>query len=448
MSLGELAVCEDFLDGQREYAIDLLSNLKSISQSHGTKSCSRPRKGRACPLCELCSSDGLMGATKTTLAAYDNVEKHLKTVRGALGKRVSADGTSASHVRSQAYSRAVAPGRETLFKNSLAKSVFVTIVTTGDTLRLQHAAWQARLQNELATSSLIGDVDKSTLEDILFPIDSGLRVVDPGTSPKVPAVDSGAVPETSSSGSSMFVIFGRCLSADCPCELNKNYTKLRGSSGLQVASEVPESLMNFNKTHTSVNPNIGQRTGRASDASDTKTQTDVQTRAHNPNNPEARSSSRLTPDTASYTQDASPTSSMERHVSIVNPRIFRLRAQVRQSDEARRMLMAWCHACLANLWLDLRQGYGTAPGPEAPLTNASTIKGTHGHPFALEGSHKTVGVGMLPCATGQSGEANDSCDDETTARGPRFDEQKDFEERWLTARQKRCRDLKRRQRGP
>lgn len=86
MSPGELATCEDFLDGNREFAIDLLSSVESICQWHTTDDCPETCAGRTCTLCELCSADGLMGATQKALASYDDAEKHIKAVRASLGK--------------------------------------------------------------------------------------------------------------------------------------------------------------------------------------------------------------------------------------------------------------------------------------------------------------------------------------------------------------------------
>lgn len=95
MSLGELITCEDFLDGHREYAVDLLSNIEKIQQWHGTDRCPETREGWTCTLCELCGADGLMGATKKALASYEDAENHLKAVRASLGKRAPSRGTSA-----------------------------------------------------------------------------------------------------------------------------------------------------------------------------------------------------------------------------------------------------------------------------------------------------------------------------------------------------------------
>lgn len=100
MSLGELAACEDFLDGHREYAIDLLSSIERIQEWHSTNSCPGAREGRTCMLCEICSIDGLMGATKKALVSYGNVENRLKAVRASFGKSIPSRGTCAYRAES------------------------------------------------------------------------------------------------------------------------------------------------------------------------------------------------------------------------------------------------------------------------------------------------------------------------------------------------------------
>ena len=94
MSPGELATCEDFLDSHREYAVDLLSNIEKIHRWHKPDGCSDTRSGQTCTLCDLCSTDGLMGATKKALLSYEDAENHLKGVRASLGKCATSRGMS------------------------------------------------------------------------------------------------------------------------------------------------------------------------------------------------------------------------------------------------------------------------------------------------------------------------------------------------------------------
>ncbi|KAG8215799.1 hypothetical protein J3R82DRAFT_7707 [Butyriboletus roseoflavus] len=302
--------------------------------------------------------------------------------------------------------RTGAPSR-TLFESRLAKAVFLSIVTVGDTLRSQHATWQTRLQGELATSSSSaqspghintghGDVDKNANGDMLLQTYSGPMLVGPEANPKLTEVSTGSVLETTGTPStSMLVVFRRCLSSDCPCEANRanatSNSNLRGTCGPQVASTVPRSLSDSKKMRTpkattkmdgatrgggnhaarSTTTNLERRSRRASDASDglAKTRTNAQTQkpstVHDLDSPDARALDMQKPQdvvlaehrpsspisgTALLTQETeTPLSSPKR---IVDPRVFRLRAQIARSDEVCRALMEWCRAWTADLQLD------------------------------------------------------------------------------------------------
>ena len=152
-----------------------------------------------------------------------------------------------------------------------------------------------------------------------------------------------------------------------------------------------------------------------------------------------------TSESASCTQETE--SSPECGAEIVDPRVFRLGAQITQSDDARLALMAWYKACRADLQLDPREEHRT--GLEASLTHDSTVKG---YPSALARDLETVGPGKSSCMAGQVGAQAASKDlshgDEMTAQELRFSsEQEDLKGRWLMARQKRCKDRKRRPSG-
>ncbi|KAF8130708.1 hypothetical protein EV363DRAFT_1487738 [Boletus edulis] len=101
MSLGELALCEDFLDSHQEYAIDLLLSVKKLWVT-GTE-------------------------------------------RIAVLKRVKA-----GSVRYMVSPSTATSSGETLFRNSLVKG---STVTAGDSLRSQHAAWRARLAVMFSSSA-------------------------------------------------------------------------------------------------------------------------------------------------------------------------------------------------------------------------------------------------------------------------------------------------------
>ncbi|KAH0835667.1 hypothetical protein J3R83DRAFT_9420 [Lanmaoa asiatica] len=475
MSLGELATCEDFLDGPREYAIDLLANLEKIRQWHGMDSCSESREGRPCVVCELCSADGLLGATKKALASYNDTEKQLQEVRSLLRKRVLAR---------------EAPGRETLFKSDLAKAVILRIVTVGDTLRLQHATWQARLQSELVTLTPSaepvstggpGDLDKNRNMDILLPTYSGPRFIGPEPNPKLTAVSTGSVSETMSS-SSMFIVFRRCLSSDCPCEANRTSASSntnprgRGACGSHAASKVPPSSSDSKKTRSakviaatrgggdraarSTHMNPARRSKGTSDTSDILGKAGTNARTQKPsacrelNSSDTRvldarkpqdvmlgecyepSSPRL--ETALLTQGAESSSSPSPEL-IMDPRVFRLRAQVARSDDARRALMEWYRAWTAQL--DPRESHEAIP--EISTTHESIMKGTRGYLSALvSGPESGESARKLLCKAGQVGEAATNGlshgDDETTAQELRFNsEQEELKRRWLMTRQKR-----------
>lgn len=498
MSPGELAICEDFLDSHREYAIDLLSNIKKIYQWHKPNSCPETRDGRTCMFCEFCSTDGLMGATARALVSYDDAGKHLKAVRASLGKSVPSRGTSSyySSPSLDISSRAGEPSRETLFRNGLAKTVFLSIVTTGDTLRSQHATWQARLQSEVATSSLSAEGLQHTNTvpgEVLLPTYSGPKVVGPETNPKISAVATGSVPKTTPS-SSMFVVFRRCLSSDCPCEANKasaaSNTNLRVACGSQVTSKVPLTSSDSKKTRTSkvtaksetatrgggnraarsTTTNLERRSRKTNDTSDalakgkTNAQTQNPSMCHDLNSPDTRTldaqrteevilaghaPSSPTLATALCTQETESSSSSPE--LIVDPRIFLFGAQIVRSDDARRALMEWCRSRRADLQLDPREGRGT--GLEAALTRESTLEGRRGYPSALARDLETVKPGRSesPCMASQVGEADTkdlSHGDEVTTQELRFNsEQEELKGRWLMARQKRCKGRKRRPSG-
>ncbi|KAF8548102.1 hypothetical protein OG21DRAFT_806703 [Imleria badia] len=483
MSLGELATCEDFLVDQRAYATGLLGDIENISQWHRTDSCPETRKGRTCALCALCSADGLMGTAKMALASYDDAEKCLKTVRASLGKSASSHASGA-------------PGRETLFQNSLAKSVFFSIIMAGDTLRSQHAAWQARLQSEVVAAPLFahspqhitrgpGASDQNSNGDLPPPTYPGAKVVRPESDPNLTAMSTSLALETTSS-SSMFIVLQRCLSSDCPCDLNKEnvaaQAKWKDVCGSQVASKVPPSRRDSKKTRPSkatakseattrgggtgmplsTTTNLERPSRKTSDLSNTlaKPKSNAQTQKpsthRDPNSadtrasdaprqndavPEEQAQSSPTSDAASSTQETkSCSSSPECDTLIVDPRIFRLRAQIVRADDARRVLMEWCRASRADLQLGPLEKRGLGPDP-----SLTTIRGTRRYPSAL--AH-TLDPGKSPCTTGQPGDdatkGRSYGDDETMVQEPRCNAQEELRGRWLTARQKRCTNRKRR----
>ncbi|KAF8452085.1 hypothetical protein L210DRAFT_3626410 [Boletus edulis BED1] len=144
MSLGELAICEDFLDSHQEYAIDLLLSVKKLWVT-GTE-------------------------------------------RIAVLKRVKA-------------------GSVRYFGKG-------STVTAGDSLRSQHAAWRARLAVMFSSSAQTPQQTKKlgrTASNLLG---------SEGRRPESNLSSPGSVSESTPS-STMFVVFTRCLSSDCPCEANK-----------------------------------------------------------------------------------------------------------------------------------------------------------------------------------------------------------------------------------
>lgn len=496
MSLGELAICKAFLDSHRDYAIDLLSNMEKVRQWHGTDSCPETREGRICTVCELCSADGLLGATEKALISYNDVEKHLQGVHSSFGKTVPSCGASALHSRTllpKVYPRTGVPSRETLFNSHLAKVIFFSIVTVGDTLRSQHATWQARLQSELAispssaqspehTNTGLGDVDKIENRDMLPQTYSGPRFVGPGTFLKFTEVPTGSVPgATGTPSPSMLVVYRRCLSSDCPCEANRanavSNSNLRGTCGSQVASNVPRSPSDSKKTRTfkvintatqgegrhttgSATTNLQHRSRGTSGTSDGLAQTrrnDAQTQKpstyHDLDSPDARKLDTQKPQNVML-GDHGPSSLISETTlltkvsrtpeSIVDPRLSRLRAQIVRSDETRRVLMEWCRAWTADLQLDPQRKHGT--GPEASLTHGSTMKDTREYLYALAHDIETSEPDKSPFMTGQVDEtATDglSRGDGTTVQELRFNsEQEELKGQWLMARRKRCKDKK------
>lgn len=491
MSPGELTICEDFLGDHREYAIDLLSNIESVCQWHRTDSCSETRTGRTCTLCDLCSADGLMGTTQKALASYDDAEKSLKTVRTSLGKRASSHGTFLPNILGRRYStflsRAGAPARETLFTNSLAKSVFFSIITAGDTLRSQHATWQARLQSDVATSSLLAQSPQFTITglgnmnlnqnrngDVFLPTYLGPKVVCPKTNPKLNVVSTAPVTETTNS--SMFVVVRRCLSSDCPCELNKENVapkaKLNGASGSRVTSKVPPSRKTCPSKTTaqseattrggtdftrSTTMKVERPSRTSTDSSDALAKPKISTH-HDPNSPDTRASnaarqndavpeahtpSNPTSETTLSTQETESCSSApECGALIVDPRVFRLRTQIVQANDARRALMEWCRASRADLQLETWEGHRI--GPKALLTYGSAIKGTRGYPFGLVHGLETVDPEKSTSQLGDARTKDLSHGDDEMALEPRCNAQEELRGRWLIARQERSKDRKRR----
>lgn len=470
ISLGELAICEDILDGHREYAINLLSNLEHIRKWHKPDGCSETHEVRTCTLCELCSPRGLMGTTTMALAAYDDVEKQLTAVRVSLGKSIRSSSTSAATCLADRNSRyllrAGAPSRETLFKNSLAKVVFLSIVTAGDTLRSQHTTWQARLHSEISSSlsfaespehadAGLDELDKNRLGVALLPTFSAPKVVRPEANSILGAASTGSLP-TSTSSSSLFVVVRRCLFSDCPCEANgasaATNTKSRGGSVSQVAAKVPplshtdpnrkrrckataKSEAISNHTTRSTTTNLERRPRKTSDALDVLAKTNIQTQKpsmyHDLNRPDARVPETPRPEDAVFKENVpssppseteSSLSSTERGMSIVDPRVFDLRAQIARSDDACRALMEWCRSCMADLHLGPVEAHKTGPDSE-----------TRGY-CPLE----TNKPGKLPATSPV--EMPTSGDDVTMVQALRFSEQEELEARWLTARQVRCKD--------
>ncbi|KAI9569986.1 hypothetical protein HD554DRAFT_2037684 [Boletus coccyginus] len=457
MSPGELATCEDFLDGNREFAIDLLSSVESICQWHTADDCPETRAGRTCTLCELCSADGLMGATQMALASYDDAEKHIKAVLSPLSVGE--------------------PGRETLFRNNLAKAVFFSIITAGNTLRAQHATWEVRLQTEVATSLSLSGGQHTTNTgpgNVLLPSYSGPTVVAPESNPKLTTVSTSSVAETTPS-SNMFLVFRRCLSSDCPCEANR--ASSRGACGSQVTSKVPPSSLGSKKTRsskvtaksgaatqvrdnqttqtttTSLEERRPCKTSSATDAlakANTSARTQKPSTYHDLDGPDKRAPGAPRPEEAVPPNPTSKTESSpsapECGTLIVDPRVFRLRAQIARSDDTRRALMEWCRAWTTALQLDPRERYGT--GPEASLTHESTRNGTRERPSALASSLETVEPGKSLSLVRQVGEATAESlshdDDGAVTQG----EQEELKGRWLMARQKRGRARKRRPSGP
>lgn len=328
----------------------------------------------------------------------------------------------------------------------------------GDSLRSQHATWQTRLQSEVASGSQHintgpGNLDKNN-GVILLPTYSGPRFVSPEVDPKLTVVSTGSLPETTSS-SSMFVVFRRCLSSDCPCEANRanaaSNANLRGACGSQGTSKVRPSRaspLDSKKTRmpkvtqsTTTNP---RRSRKTSDTSDTLTPARTDTRAldiqvlQGMMLGEHESSSSMS-DTAWLTQEIGPPSpSPECDALIVDPRVFRLCAQIVRSDDACRALIEWCRAWMADLQLDPWERHGTGS------IHDLTARSTHEYLSALTLGFETVEPRKSQCVTGQVGDvATEGGEDKTTAQEIQFDsEQEELRGRWLAARQKRCKDRK------
>ena len=349
-----------------------------------------------------------------------------------------------------------APCRETLFRSNLAKVVFLCVATVGDDLRSQHATWQARLQGEVAvlsssasspqqTNTDSGNVNKNGDGGGLLPTYSGPLFVSPEADLRRTAMSAGSAPEVPSS-SSMFVVFRRCLSSDCPCEANQ----------ANVASNVPSSPPldpnKMLKSKVKRSSTTGRRSKKTSDTPDTvQARTGAQTQKLNNQSSETpaldtQSLRGMIPgkhetsgSTSGFVQETGSSSpSPECEALIVDPRIFTLRARITRSDDVYRALMKWCRSWMADLQLDMRENH------EIGSTHESTRKGTLS---VLPLGSESVTPEKLLCMTHQVEDVATeglSPGDETIAREQQLDsEQEALKERWLTAQQKRGKGLKR-----
>ncbi|KAG9308183.1 hypothetical protein JVU11DRAFT_12297 [Chiua virens] len=320
MSLRELVACENLLEGHQEYAIDLLSSLEDIRECHPTDTCSKIRQGRSCTLCEIGSATGLAGAASKALKSYRDVGNHLNIARASLGRRVALPGSLR---------------QETLFKSELAKTIFLCVAAVGDDLRSQHVEWQARLQSDIETASLSGGSSKD-IKGVLSTY-SGPKVVDPESQSRRTTVPTRSVQGTSSTRDSMFLVFRRCLSSDCPCGANAT-----GVLGSQHTANVPGRPSDPKKTRVSKERTMSGATTRGTSIlSDSlvNARTDVETLGDTPGEQNA---SNPTSDTTALTPNTiEPTSSVS---MIVDRRVYRFREQIARSDEACRVLMDWCRA--------------------------------------------------------------------------------------------------------
>ncbi|KAG9308621.1 hypothetical protein JVU11DRAFT_11729 [Chiua virens] len=430
MSLRELVACEDLLEGHQEYAIDLLSSLEDIRECHPTDTCSKICQGRSCTLCDIGSATGLAGAANKALKSYLDAGNHLNIARASLGRRVAL------------------PGRvhrvETLFKSELAKTIFLCVATVGDDLRSQHVAWQARLRSDIETASLSGGSSKdiSKAKGVLSTY-SGPKVVDPESQSRRTTVPTRSVQGTSSTRDSMFLVFRRCLSSDCPCGANAT-----GVWESQHTANVPGRPSDPKKMRVSKERTMSGATTRGTSIlSDSlvNPRTDAETLSDTPGEQNA---SNPTSDTTALTPNTiEPTSSVS---MIVDPRVYRFREQIARSDEARRVLMDWCRAWTTDLLCPLEATLGTGTEPEATSSAQASTVGTDCtltlapdvEPVDSDRSLSIIATSSSREVTTQ-GRSGD--DDETIAYEMTIwfsSKQEELKEKWLMARQ-RCR-----KRGP
>lgn len=328
----------------------------------------------------------------------------------------------------------------TLFTSPLAKTAFFAIITVGEALRSQHATWSVRLQSVVATLSTtsprhvnVGS-GKNNKENAPPPIHVDPTIIGSEVNPKLSALVPGFAP---TSNTSMFLVFRRCLASDCDCDASGSHATLqvlapplgskktaKSKATRSLATNPPDRPKKASDTLPQPSPDA--QAGPAIRVFDTPSLQGVMPGGHEPPGPAWDAALPM-----QETETFSPSPKCKE--SIVDPRIFRFRAELMRSNVARRALMDWCRAWATELRLDPQEKHRTG------ATNKSITRGTHECSSAKSLDPEKVKLQRSRRTTGKVEEATTKepfRSDETTAQEIQFDSQEELKERWLTAQRK------------